>query len=90
MYTPPAETRERGVRTIVRRIFHTVQRGETLASIAKRYKVGIDDLKRWNQIGRLFAGQKLAIERETTIAVLPRKAAASVRPHTKRPIRSRG
>ena len=73
VFTPPPE--ERNVRTIVRRMFHTVQRGETLASIAQRYNIAIDDLRRWNQIGRLFAGQKLAIEHTTTISAAPRKVA---------------
>jgi membrane-bound lytic murein transglycosylase D len=38
-----------------------VKAGETLASIAGRYQVGVDDLRRWNKVGRLLAGQSLTI-----------------------------
>lgn len=54
-------------RTVTRQIIHTVSRGETLATIAERYKVSLDDLKRWNKIGRLAAGQKLQVEETVTI-----------------------
>jgi LysM repeat protein len=43
---------------------HTVTRGETLTSIAKQYKVGVDELQRFNHIedGRkLQAGQTIMI-----------------------------
>jgi membrane-bound lytic murein transglycosylase D len=42
---------------------YTVRRGDTLASIAKRYKVGIDDLLRWNRISAnaLSVGKTLII-----------------------------
>src|SRR5205807_639146 len=55
MYAPP-------IAVVYRRIFHTVKAGETLASIAKRYSVTVEDLKRWNPVGRVAAGQKLAVE----------------------------
>jgi membrane-bound lytic murein transglycosylase D len=55
MYAPPIPVR-------TRRIFHTVRTGDTFPSIARRYQVAVEDLKRWNPIGRLTAGQKLAIE----------------------------
>jgi len=55
MYAPPIPIR-------TQRIFHTVRAGETFASIAKRYGVAIEDLKRWNPINKLAAGQKLAVE----------------------------
>ena len=43
---------------------HTVQKGDTLFSIARRYKVGVDDLKRWNnQTSTLLRiGSKLVIQ----------------------------
>ena len=56
MYAPPIPVP--GPRTVV----HTVKAGETLASIAARYRVKADDLKRWNKIGRLAAGQNLTIQ----------------------------
>jgi membrane-bound lytic murein transglycosylase D len=45
-----------------RTLSHTVKAGETLASIAGRYKVSMEDLRRWNKIGRLAPGQKLTIQ----------------------------
>ena len=49
-------------RTAVRKLSYTVQRGDTLPKIAQRYKVSADDLRSWNQIGRLAAGQRLVIQ----------------------------
>jgi membrane-bound lytic murein transglycosylase D len=45
-----------------RRFSHTVKAGETLPGIASRYRVSVEDLRRWNQVGRLAVGQKLTIE----------------------------
>ena len=56
MYAPPIPVR-------VRRIFHTVRRGETLASIADRHKVSTEDIARWNPgVRNAKAGQKLMLE----------------------------
>jgi membrane-bound lytic murein transglycosylase D len=55
MYAPPIPVR-------VKRIFHTIKRGETFASIAKRYGVLVEDLKRWNPGQALRAGQRLSVE----------------------------
>jgi membrane-bound lytic murein transglycosylase D len=74
VFMPPPEF-ARTTRTMTSKVIHTVQRGETLASIAQRYQVGIDDLRRWNAIGRLYAGQKLTVEREVTVSAWTRKAA---------------
>jgi membrane-bound lytic murein transglycosylase D len=59
MYQPPlaAETR-----MMVRKLTYTVKRGDTLPAIAQRHAVSVDDLRRWNQIGRLAAGQRLTIQ----------------------------
>jgi len=59
MFRPPAAAQ---ARMPVRSIDYTVKRGDTLGVIAGRYKVSIDDLRRWNKIGRLTAGQHLVIE----------------------------
>jgi len=56
MYAPPIPVR--GPRKIV----HTVRVGETLASIAARYRVRVEDLRRWNHVGRVSAGQKLLVQ----------------------------
>ena len=61
MYAPPIPVRTPAPRTVV----HTVKAGETLASIAARYRVTLDDLRRWNNIGRLAAGQRLRIQNPT-------------------------
>jgi membrane-bound lytic murein transglycosylase D len=53
MYSPPIPT--------VRHV-HRVQRGDTLSSIAARYRVRISDLKAWNRLGRyLQVGQQIQI-----------------------------
>jgi len=56
MYAPPIPLA--GPRTFV----HTVKAGETLPGIAARYRVKVEDLRRWNKIGRLAAGQKLTVQ----------------------------
>src|SRR5688572_2889895 len=39
---PTAYTMAREVKTVIRKVVHTVQRGDTLPSIASRYKVTVD------------------------------------------------
>jgi membrane-bound lytic murein transglycosylase D len=56
MYAPPIPLT--GTRTFT----HTVKLGETLASIAQRYRVSVEDLRQWNKVGRLTVGQKLTIQ----------------------------
>lgn len=58
---PAVEARTRAPATVR----HVVKRGETLPSIAQQYKVSVDDLRRWNSIGRLAAGQQLVIHVKT-------------------------
>jgi membrane-bound lytic murein transglycosylase D len=55
MYAPP-------IPIIMRRIFHTVKVGETLATIARRYGVALEDLRRWNPGAKIAPGQKVAVE----------------------------
>jgi len=57
MYAPPIPVARNTTPAV-----HTVKSGETLASIATRYGVSIDDLKRWNQIGRVTPGQHLKVQ----------------------------
>jgi len=54
MYAPP-------IPITYRRIYHTVKAGETLSSIARRYRVSLDDMKRWNPKGAVV-GQKVTME----------------------------
>ncbi len=71
MYAPPIPV----ART--RTMTHTVKAGETLPSIASRYRVSAEDLKRWNRdkVGRLVAGQKLTIHTQSVGRGSPRTAA---------------
>ncbi len=53
---------------------HTVARGETLTSIAKLYKVGVDELQKFNHIEdgrRLQAGQTIMIPTSPTPTASP-------------------
>ncbi|MGH8669045.1 MAG: transglycosylase SLT domain-containing protein, partial [Burkholderiales bacterium] len=53
MYSPPIP--------VVRQV-HRVKQGDTLSSIAKRYRVRVSDLKAWNKLGRyLQIGQEIHI-----------------------------
>jgi membrane-bound lytic murein transglycosylase D len=54
MYAPP-------IPITYRRIYHTVKPGETLASIARRYRVSLEDMRQWNPKGAL-AGQRVSME----------------------------
>jgi membrane-bound lytic murein transglycosylase D len=69
MYAPPI-----AVRT-PRSSVHTVLAGETLTSIASKYQVSVEDLKQWNQVGRLAVGQKISIQ-----GAAPARATASGKP----------
>ena len=46
MYSPPIPSHGPA------RAVHVVRRGDTLGSIAARYRTSINNLKRWNQLGR--------------------------------------
>jgi membrane-bound lytic murein transglycosylase D len=76
MFQPPASPE---ARTAVRKLSYTVQRGDTLPRIAQRYKVSTDDLRTWNQIGRLAAGQHLVIQVHQTGPVKSAKSAQKKR-----------
>ena len=59
MYAPPIPAR--GMLGIV----HRVKSGETLSTIARRYKVSVRAVKRWNRIGDvLHVGQKIYIRKQ--------------------------
>jgi len=74
---PPAPELQLRPRTVVKNVQYVVKRGDTLPSIAAHYGVEVDDLRRWNKIGRLSAGQKLATEVKSTVNVPARSAHAS-------------
>jgi membrane-bound lytic murein transglycosylase D len=54
MYAPP-------IPITYRKIYHTVKRGETLASIGKRFGVSTEDMKRLNPKGAIV-GEKVTME----------------------------
>jgi membrane-bound lytic murein transglycosylase D len=59
MYAPPIAAR--GVLGVV----HRVKPGDTLSGIARRYKVSVGAVKRWNRIGDvLHVGQKIYIRKQ--------------------------
>jgi membrane-bound lytic murein transglycosylase D len=67
MYAPP-------IPITYRKIYHTVKPGETLASIAKRYRVPLDDMKNWNPKGAV-AGQRVTMEVRATAKPRPKPRA---------------
>jgi LysM repeat protein len=56
-----------------RTFFHTVRRGETLSSIARRYGVGTDELRSWNGLSQsaIRAGQQLRVTSDVVTASSP-------------------
>ncbi len=62
VYIPASEQRSAIAQDAVK-MFHEVQAGETLASIAEAYKVTIGDLIRWNSLTSnvVSAGMKLSV-----------------------------
>ncbi len=80
LFKPPSlpESRSR-----LRKISYTVKHGDTLHSIAQRHKVSIDDLRGWNSIGRLAAGQTLNIQVKSAAPAGGKKAATKKTRSTK-------
>jgi len=81
MFQPPSTPE---TRMAVRKVGYTVQRGDTLPKIAQRYKVSVDDLRRWNDIGRLAAGQRLVIQVQQAAPAKSAKPAKKKYPVTKK------
>ena len=55
MYAPP-------IPVSMRRVFHTIRTGDTLAGIARRYGVSVEDIRRWNPLSRFSAGRSIVLE----------------------------
>ena len=77
MFQPPPA---RELRVSVRKLSYTVKHGDTLATIAQRYKVSTDDLRKWNQIGRLVVGQRVVIQVQQASPAKSTKSAKKKRP----------
>ncbi len=60
MYAPPIPVRAPRARS------HLVKSGETFSSIARRYGVSVEDLKRWNRIAQPVAGHRLTVYPRST------------------------
>ena len=72
MYAPP-------IAVGYRRVFYKVRSGDTQTSIAKRFGVLPEDLKRWNPSSKFAAGNR--IEVEVRVTSRPKsKAAAKGKP----------
>ncbi|HYE59193.1 MAG TPA: LysM peptidoglycan-binding domain-containing protein, partial [Rhodothermales bacterium] len=66
---------------------HTVRRGETLASIARRYGVTVSNLRAWNGVGRnghIEAGQRLKVSADGRTASSRTSSRAARAPQTHR------
>jgi len=57
-----------------RTFYHTVRRGETLTSVARRYQVTVADLREWNRLSRsaLRVGQQLRVTSDVVPAASAR------------------
>jgi len=76
MYAPP-------IPVLMRKIFHTVRSGETLLSISRRYGVAVDDIKRWNHVGRVSTGQRLVLEVRAPVRGKAKRGKAKPKPRKK-------
>jgi len=63
--SPDVDRSSKGDNFSKKRSYHTVQAGETLITIAKRYKMSVAELKRINKIRSSYIriGQKLIVYR---------------------------
>jgi membrane-bound lytic murein transglycosylase D len=63
--TPGAGSAARPAEVSARPASHSVKRGETLFSIAERYGINVDDLRKWNKVkrNRISVGQRLILHK---------------------------
>ncbi|AEI49405.1 lytic transglycosylase domain-containing protein [Runella slithyformis] len=71
--------------TDLKKVYHTVRSGETLAKIAKRYRVSAVELKKWNSLhsNSIQRGKRLVVYRESPapdrLAAAPAKTKANAK-----------
>jgi membrane-bound lytic murein transglycosylase D len=65
-----------------RQVSYRVRRGDTLASVARRWHVSADDIVAWNQLhsNNLLAGQRLVLTVSRPAAAAPHRAAKKAGP----------
>jgi membrane-bound lytic murein transglycosylase D len=56
------------MKTVTQAEYHKVKRGETLASVAKKYRCSTSEIKRWNRLKstKLKVGQRLVVRPESS------------------------
>ena len=61
--TPPSATRGKAVVGNGKLVYHKISSGETLGSIAEKYKVRVKDIQNWNGLRntKITAGKRLKI-----------------------------
>ncbi|MFH1120868.1 MAG: LysM peptidoglycan-binding domain-containing protein [Bacteroidota bacterium] len=59
------------MKTVTQAEYHKVKRGETLASVAKKYRCSTSEIKRWNRLKstKLKVGQRLVVRPENSLPV---------------------
>ncbi|MBK6347660.1 MAG: LysM peptidoglycan-binding domain-containing protein [Bacteroidales bacterium] len=57
------------MKTVTQAEYHKVKRGETLASVAKKYRCSTSEIKRWNRLKstKLKVGQRLVVRPESSL-----------------------
>lgn len=63
-------------------VYHKVQRGETLGSIAKKYRVYVSQLRAWNGLNgdRIYIGQRLNVKASKSISSSVNKTVSTKKP----------
>ncbi len=74
-YSKMAYASVEGNATITKTKYHTVKKGESLGLISNKYKVSINQLKKWNNLktNSIAAGRKLKIQSEEAVPVVKPK-----------------
>ncbi len=79
-WSTPKPIKKEEVSTSEERIYHVVRRGESLGGIAKKHKVSVKNLKKWNRLksDKIRQGQRLTIYK----TIVRRKPKPELDPNT--------